>query len=935
MKGIKKIFAIAILAVMMALCSFGVMSTAFADEAISTGGQVIVGANQVQTEVGKKETLTFSAKGNSNIAGFNFVISLPTNVTFAEFEIAEQFADSNYQCNASGTIVNIICNSANENYADETILFTIDVIARETGFGEVWYMSSALTDVNANYIGYNCNPSTIEVFGVGQGPAIKGDVDGDEQVSIKDLMLMQKFIVGTLGDETYFSTNAGDVDANGLIDLFDCQNVQRYLINKITFEELQALSNNSGGNDYEDDGEEGGSGTGQVKPDDPSMYITYFDVMYGAQRLPQAIKMDRRDYRAEFTFEGQVLHGTILPLFIIDEYAIDSSAAFIPEDSSDVFMFVLGDETTVKLDGVYNLDDAVEKDPANFNKNLAGDYIICNQIEELAYITVQENGVFTGFENFRMDGMYYSLNITGVISEDEGTTYLYMLGMNSAKLEVQIDARNGIIYILENGEVAGSKVHFDICYILENGNVMSAEAYYTLKESDDINDVGKMLAHKNLIEGFEIIDYEVRFLQDGRYLIEAWVRETGNQGGGSGDVSQGKEIALYMLVKDSKHEMLQPIGPMKFASIEQFNQMLADMTNMPAETQMQFVGLYTDRACKMPYEQDMGLDISELYILCTYSNNVNMLVGFGGTFRLVSQDNNGEEIAVDGRITINEENKTFTLLIGSENAKTYTGEAIVSSFGTDKNGELRYCQLSLITNNNIQINGTLDLKAENGGKFTIHGIEDYSSYTSNEAFKDIAGEYTCLITTMGMDMGRCTITLQDNGVFSLQMFYMKQIGSYDIRMSMTGATIVMTVDGYPQDGTIDFENKIIVINVQSQSDGPSGGENSGTGNMGGDNVGTEEFVGTVFVVSTQEKMRVPFKADSYDALKEELCNMFGDFDTFTVYLDPEQKIQLSTETFGTVRTTFYIVFNEQNDAGYDNGYENGDGEVSDKVIIIK
>lgn len=924
MKGFKKIIVMAILAVMVALCSFGVMTTAFAEDYEVSTTQVAVGANEIETEVGKKERLTFIANGYCNVAGFQFQIVLPTNVTFSAFEIGENYEDANYQYSVNGEEIHVICNSDVETYASQTELFYVDVIAREVGYGDAWSRSCMMTDVNANDIYCMAYSVGITVFGEGQGPAIKGDVNGDQDVNLVDLMLMQRYVIGSLGDEAYFSTNAGDVDGNDDINLIDCQQVQRYLVGKITFDELQNLSNGSGGND---DGN-GGSGTVPIPPEMPNDKYVY-DVHVGAQLLKEALVIDYYNWNATFTYEGQTLVGTPCPLSLIDESANDGVVVFATYHSTEVFVFVLGGEKEVKLDEHYDLAEAVQDKPTNFDDEYYGDYQIISNGEQIGSAYINVEGVFTGYVNILVDGIYFSPNINGVINtDDNGTTYAYVFG--DIQKEIKIDYANRQIIPLENGQELGKQTTFIINYNLGDGHYIVEEVVYTMKEGEDLKAVAKMLAHQHLQSGFKIRDYSIIEMQENRYSIEVDIEYTGENG--DGETTEGKPIMLYRLVANAKHEMLKPMTTINVSSEEQLSTMIKGFTQVPAETGMTYVGLYTDRACKAPYTESMGINVNELYVVCTYADDVNMVKGLGGTFSLLEQDDDGNRTALEGSLKIDEDKQTFELTIGDTNGKKYSGQVIVVGAGEyDKNGKPSYAQLALITANNVQISGSINSK-EGVSTFTIESVEDYSSYTTKEEFKATAGVYTTYITYGGIDMGKCDITLKDNGVFTLEMFFIKQIGSYVFNVNLTGKTTitmaVQTVQDDPMEAVIDFEKKEIHIVVVD--DGPSvdvgGGES------------TREYVANIVIVANGEYHEGPvyLKEDSYDALKEQLYKMFGDdLENITIYLDEAQTIELSSDTFDTVNRTFFIVVDLSNVQGdYDNGYSGTKGEKQQTIKTI-
>ena len=56
---------------------------------------------------------------------------------------------------------------------------------------------------------------------------IRGDVNGDKQITVSDVVLMQRKLLGA--SVTSFNDEAADVDGNGL-NLSDIVRVQRYLL---------------------------------------------------------------------------------------------------------------------------------------------------------------------------------------------------------------------------------------------------------------------------------------------------------------------------------------------------------------------------------------------------------------------------------------------------------------------------------------------------------------------------------------------------------------------------------------------------------------------------------------------------------------------------------------------------------------------------------
>lgn len=75
---------------------------------------------------------------------------------------------------------------------------------------------------------------------------IKGDVDGDEMVTLQDLLIIQRSLLGStyLNDTQYY---LADVNSDGMVDIRDCQYIQQYLVGKIT--SFDQIGGNGGGDE--------------------------------------------------------------------------------------------------------------------------------------------------------------------------------------------------------------------------------------------------------------------------------------------------------------------------------------------------------------------------------------------------------------------------------------------------------------------------------------------------------------------------------------------------------------------------------------------------------------------------------------------------------------------------------------------------------------
>jgi hypothetical protein len=73
---------------------------------------------------------------------------------------------------------------------------------------------------------YLCNIAEIAVYGE-KGKEVIGDVNGDGEVKVADLVMLQKYIIGA-GKLT--TPDMGDVNGDGNIDIFDLVALRKLLV---------------------------------------------------------------------------------------------------------------------------------------------------------------------------------------------------------------------------------------------------------------------------------------------------------------------------------------------------------------------------------------------------------------------------------------------------------------------------------------------------------------------------------------------------------------------------------------------------------------------------------------------------------------------------------------------------------------------------------
>ena len=894
MKKFNKLVVMLILALTIALGSFGV-TNAFAEEVkVESTSQVVVRADDVELEIGESVSIGFYANGYVNVAGFHFTLVLPSNVTFAGLSMSSMYSDANYQHSVNGEEVSIICNSSNEIRDWDVTMFYIQVVAREVGYGEIWFRNASMVDVNANSL--DCSTTSVGITVEGeQNSVMMGDVDGDENVTLADLMLMQRYVIGSLGYEANFSTEAADVDGDYDINLTDCQHVQRYLVGKISFEELQALSGNGGGTENPDI---------PVKPDYPVGDMVY-DVHDGADLLQGALKINTNTWETIFTYDGLDIYGTSIAMSMLDEEIPEGVVAFVPNNSSMIYQFTLSSGKEVKLEGSMDLEEMLAQHPAEFNSGYAGIYQISNGNEIIGEIEINEDGLFIGKSAFNMNGTQIYLNLNGVIDVDEdGKAYAWVFGVQQK--EIRIFPERKLIMLVNNPQ--GQE--FEIQYVYPDGMTYVQTAYYQLDDSGDIYDIAKKLAHANKPSDFVISDFEIIKHIDGRIQVKVY-----SENSGSGEIPEGKNIMFYMVARDGNSEMFQPMGNPPIASAEQLMAMIENMSEDSINTGMQFAGAYLDKDLKTPYTEVMGIEMDAIYLHFTLLDDAGkILEGMGGSYGVkIFNQETGDTYNTTAILTLNEKDSTFTMEMDGQ---VVAGQAILTG-GSYFEGKIDYASLTLISNDEtIQFGGNIDFTSD-VPYFTAYNNDDFSYLEKNEELKEIAGEYILIMNAMGMQIAKCPTTLKDNGVVIMNVLYMKQLGTYEIVYTENNVEIYITADSETMPGTIDFDTKTIVLDMSSAmgggnaTDGPS---NSGSSSDGEVVDKVERLPATIFavmdgVVVEASKTEFHVSQDNYEVFLQDICDCIGTLENIKIYLDPELKVEVTEENYNTGNRVYYIAIN--------------------------
>ncbi len=244
MKHTRKLL-MAAMALVLTLLLFAAMPTAvFAKDVTSTitGTAVMVTADGIHIDPveadGEKEithTLTVRASKGA-FSSFELYLRMPAFVEVTDVRMSEELSAHD---NAVATpyfdetqgIVNVAYSSA-ANISDVE-LFCIDFIVVDytEQYSQVEHVKSSFVNADAVSVNSSIDLGYIQIGNANMSK--KGDVDGDKQVTLADLLIIQRSLVNpnySLNDDQFAMA---DIDNNGNLDMIDCQYIQNYLVGKI------------------------------------------------------------------------------------------------------------------------------------------------------------------------------------------------------------------------------------------------------------------------------------------------------------------------------------------------------------------------------------------------------------------------------------------------------------------------------------------------------------------------------------------------------------------------------------------------------------------------------------------------------------------------------------------------------------------------------
>ncbi len=248
---------IATLALILTMLLFAAMPTTVlaADDGWSTTDQFIsvtsdgcyINYSDAQLDKQPLYKLTVRASGGV-FSSFEMQLKLPEFVTVYKTYASKDLQNNQnaiftpYVDKEQGLVSIIYSSAANiDNVEMFYVEFTVDDYAEQVG--QVEFVSGTFVNTEAKTVDCYFNLGYIEIGSNVYG--VKGDVDGDGQVMLNDLLKIQRSIVDPNQSLTDAQYTLADINNDGIVNVVDCQYIQNYLVGNL--DSLENIGGNGGG----------------------------------------------------------------------------------------------------------------------------------------------------------------------------------------------------------------------------------------------------------------------------------------------------------------------------------------------------------------------------------------------------------------------------------------------------------------------------------------------------------------------------------------------------------------------------------------------------------------------------------------------------------------------------------------------------------------
>ena len=426
------------------------------------GAELTVYSESVSLEysAGRMYYLSVYASGSVNFASYEMYLMLP------EFmEIKNVFYKGNseevFVYNIEGdNILKVTYSSTYDRcYAQ---LFEIEFELSKESIGAIGYpmFTSGAIFTNTNFETFYASSSFGEVKVTSGGP-LKGDFNLDGVVTLEDVILIQRAIVG-LEDYSEASFYAADIDRNGSVNIVDVQYIRMYLIKAIdSLEELQPTDRftfrvmvMSKGGSYRGE---------RIFYGNPQMtYRQLFDSVFNSLSGEYSML----DYESAYTESGVNPYS--------DEYLSNNDAIYIRENiyiTNIVIRLPDGYETEIRMGGD---EEETYASMFGYMREYLEELVKMGKFGELDYdnaYTESGESVFDETKHLYRDDVIYISEKAITFTDDEIRTQIYVIGntptiYQNSDREAVLDAlvgreimmeqyaeKNGRRYYISNEEI--------------------------------------------------------------------------------------------------------------------------------------------------------------------------------------------------------------------------------------------------------------------------------------------------------------------------------------------------------------------------------------------------------------------------------------------------------------------------------------------------
>ncbi len=326
------------------LGSFGtgaaITASAAGESVYADNSRVYTQEQFITYEAGATYELDVCLSSTVGIASFQMEFYMPEYTEIVE--VRETLAGMEYVQVMGEDKKSLVINGTSFEDRTEGVLFTVVyTLTEENGSGTPYGGMQQATNTEYNYVeGIYTEFGVINVEKEEETTRLKGDMNEDGEITLEDLLIMQRSLIDSNNPLTAEQTEYADINEDGRVDLLDCQYMQGYLVGRLgSLENVGGSGDNNGneggnnGNEGDDNGSEGGDDN-VTDPVDPETLIATYALVVNDQTVDDCtLAFSAGDTVVKFMETYKVYDNVAYSEIFVYTYTDDGETVMLTSDT--------------------------------------------------------------------------------------------------------------------------------------------------------------------------------------------------------------------------------------------------------------------------------------------------------------------------------------------------------------------------------------------------------------------------------------------------------------------------------------------------------------------------------------------------------------------------------------------------------------------------